>query len=183
MHTFRNMSQLNDWLLAKGVDTSSWGKNGSKTVTHLWQEYTRGEVSFQDSPPLRRVNVVQLNIRRDNQVLIEAAQEFCDGRLRHRNQPPSEKMKPGESYIDAALRCCQEELGVSPERVQIIPDTHKIIDVETESISYPGLKTQYTFHIVDATIKNLPESAFWKENEVKDKGDPIRRHYWVWQTV
>ncbi|MCP4423240.1 MAG: NUDIX domain-containing protein [Chloroflexi bacterium] len=181
MKNFENVKGLQKWLHTHNIDTSLWGEGNAKTINNLWDELTGGEIAIQDDPPLRLVNVVQILIRKGKRLLLEAEQEFGDGQRRFRNQPPSEKMKPGENYVDAAVRCLQEELAVSTEDATLLTKTYKQIQRDSDSLSYPGLKTVYTFHIVEAQVKGLPEEDFWQDNQAYGGGDPVRRHLWIWQ--
>jgi hypothetical protein len=123
---------------------------------------------------------VQVIIRRGQQVLLEAEQVMENGSHRFRNQPPSEKLKPGETYLDATRRCLQEELGALPEAIHISPETHSVHTERRDSSSYPGLLTEYTFHRVEAQVDGLQETSFWRENTAVSQGDPVRRHLWEW---
>lgn len=181
MKNFENADDLQKWLNTNGVDTSLWGEGNAKSVDNLWDEWISGEIMFQERPLLRQVNVVQILIRKSKQLLLEAEQELDDGQRRFRNQPPSEKMKPGESYTDAAMRCLQEELGIRAENITFLTGTYEQLQRESDSLSYPGLKTQYIFHMVEAQVKELPDKNFWRDNQAYGSGDPVRRHLWAWR--
>jgi ADP-ribose pyrophosphatase YjhB (NUDIX family) len=181
VNTFLNEQQLQAWLKAVGVNTALWGEGQAKTVGHLWVELDCGEAKLIDDPPLRLVDVVQIIIRRGKQVLLEVKQELDNNQVRFRNQPPSEKIKAGEDYSTAALRCLVEELGVKETAVTILHDTYTTTESETDSLSYPGLRTRYTFHLVEAIVSGLPNAAFWCENKAHGEGDPIVRHWWAWR--
>jgi ADP-ribose pyrophosphatase YjhB (NUDIX family) len=181
VNIFLNEEQLETWLTAVGVNTVLWGEGQAKTVGHLWAELDCGEAKIIDAPPLRLVDVVQIIIRRGKQVLLEVKQEFDNDQVRFRNQPPSEKIKAGEDYSEAALRCLVEELGVKETAVTLLHDTYTTTESETDSLSYPGLKTRYTFHLVEAAVNGLPDESFWCENKAHGEGDPIIRHHWDWR--
>ncbi len=181
LNSFQSEDQLQDWLNKVNIDTSLWGEGNAKTVSDLWNEIVCGEAAVQLIPPLRLVDVAQIIIRRGKQILMEAKQEFENGQIRFRNQPPSEKIKAGENYTDAALRCFYEELGVAETAVTFHHDTYTQIESETDSLSYPGLKTRYTFHIIEAEVNGLPDEDFWRDNAAFDAGDPIKRHHWTWR--
>jgi hypothetical protein len=103
MLKFETIDQLNDWLTAKGIDTTCWGSGGAKSVENLWCELAEGESQLQDEPPLRLVQIVNVLIRAGNRLLVEAGQEFGESQYRYRGMPPSEKLKPGESPVQAAI--------------------------------------------------------------------------------
>ncbi len=178
---FRDVAALGAWLMAQGVDWTAWGTGNAKSLADLWRELEEGETVLQERPLLRVVNVVQVIVRRDDWVLLEAEQEFGDGQRRHRNQPPAEKIKPGEDYMAAAARCLQEELDVAPGQIQLFPETHRLTETYTHSPSYPGLPALYNLHVVEAAVSGLPARDFWRDNRSFAAGDPVKRHKWVWR--
>ena len=126
-------------------------------------------------------STVSAVIRRGRQVLLEAEQIMENGSHRFRNQPPSEKIKPGETYVEAAYRCLQEELGIPSVRIQLLPESYTSRTELLDSYSYPGLLTEYTFHLVEAKVPGLPDEPFWRGNEAVLVGDPVKRHRWEWR--
>jgi len=178
---FHSINELEEWLVDSQVDTTFWAEGNAKSLENLWEEYASGEVEFMEDPPRRIVDVVQIYICRGRQVLIEAEQELENGRRRFRNQPPSEKIKPDETYLQAATRCLQEELGLPLLAVSFLQDTYTCRKETTDSLSYPGLITEYTFHTVRAKVEGLPDEEFWRENTAVKAGDPVVRHLWVWR--
>jgi hypothetical protein len=178
---FQSSKELAHWLTARGIDLTQWGRDGAKTLENLWDEYASGEVAFHDDPPLRIVEVVQVLIRRGKHVLLEKEQEFGNAQRRSRNLPPSEKLKRGEHYIEAAVRCLNEELGLARDEIAFIGSAYEKVTHVRESPSYPGLRTQYTFHSIEAVAKGLPNRDFWRENAPFSGGDPVKRHLWAWQ--
>ena len=99
MILFRNIEQSIELLISNKIDISSWGKCGAKTIQDLWAEINSGESQIQDNPVMRILPVTQLIIRNaSGMILVETEQVFADGRTRHRNIPPSEKMKLGENF-------------------------------------------------------------------------------------
>lgn len=177
-HYFADAAELPAWLAAAGIDTGDWGQGAAKGIDDLWQEYATGETAFRDDPPTRVVDVAQVIIRRGDRELLELAQEFADGRRRTRLQPPTEKLKQGETPVAAAWRCLDEELGLRDGEVAL-DGTGQLIEEEADSPSYPGLPTRYVFHVFEATAETLPDEDFYRDNAAPD--DPIRRHYWGWR--
>jgi 8-oxo-dGTP pyrophosphatase MutT (NUDIX family) len=177
---FDTQAQLRIWLQQQNIDLTQWGHGPAKSLAYLWRELQNGDTLIQEQPPLRVVNVVQVIIRRGDLVLLEKAQEFGNGQRRFRNQPPSEKMRAGEDYLAAARRGLLEELGLQPEQITLFPDTYRQRHTITESPSYPGLPTRYTFHQIEAAVSNLPTTDFWHDNDSYEKGDPVKRHHWAW---
>lgn len=172
---------LQAWLAVQGIDCSEWGLGTTKTVDNLWTELVKGEILLVDNPPLRVVQVVQVVIRQGSRILIEVEQEFADKRRRARHYPPSEKMAAGESYVAAAMRCLKEELDVDRPRVELLLSTYQQRVSEKDSLSYPGLKSRYLFHVVEAKVEGLPSTEFWTLEDNVEPLDPVRKHHWVWQ--
>ncbi|MCP4420732.1 MAG: NUDIX domain-containing protein [Chloroflexi bacterium] len=183
MNQFVNRNALEVWLSKHNISYDGWGQNSSKNLDHLWQELEAGEVRLEDNPPLRVVDVVQVIIQQGKQILVEAEQEFFNGQRRFRNQPPSEKIKPGETVLDAARRCLLEELDVLPANVVINLENKQQHQTNTNSISYPGLPSQYNFHLLEAAVSDLPQDDFWRENKAGGEIDPVKRHRWAWQPL
>ena len=180
MSPINDVQTLESWLVQQGIDTTIWGMGAAKTVHDLWLEIESGETILQNDPPLRQVRVTQMIIRRGSKVLIEEAQAFKRGGLRQRNRPPSEKMRPGEDYRQAARRCLREELGVPPERITLLDETYEQTVYQDVTTSYPGLQTRWQFHRVEAVVSGLPADAFVTDEDATNINDPIMRHFWVW---
>ncbi len=183
MNQFENMDALAAWLGKHDIGYERWGHNSSKSLGNLWQELRAGEVCLQDNPPLRLVDVVQVVIRQGEQILVEVEQEFFNGQRRYRNQPPSEKIKPGETVFDAARRCLQEEIGIPAKDIALNLASHQEYQTNTNSISYPGLPSQYNFHLLEAAVSDLPKDDFWHENKAGGVIDPVKRHRWAWRPL
>lgn len=177
-----SLDALKGLLAAHGVDISGWGRGEAKQVEHLWAELAVGEAQLQ-AEPLRRVlpGVVQVIIRRGDRILIEAEQVMQDGRRRARNIPPAEKMLPGESSVEAAIRCLQEEFAVGREDIEIVEAGAATRQDERMSQSYPGLLSRYTFHQVEARVRGLPRTGFWTTERADGTEGAVRQHRWEWQ--
>ena len=95
-----------------------------------------------------------------------------DGRVRPRNRPLSEKMRPGETVENACRRGVFEELGLKlgdRDRVEMILETYQREEQERDSFSYPGLLTRYVLHTMVASVRGLPSSDFCTQ---EDEGKP-----------
>lgn len=181
MSQFATKEELERWLRARDIDVSGWGQGAAKTISHLWTEIHKGESIMHDDPPLRILQAVRVIVRRGDRILIEAHQGFATGRRRERGWPPSEKMHPGEHYVEAALRCLREELGVEDEGARLRQETYRRNVLEEVAQSYPGLRTRYTFHIVEAVVPGLPHHDFQTRELASGPGEPISVHYWEWR--
>ena len=183
MEDISTIAELKAWLQAHEIDFEAWGANATTSVANLWAEINTGEARMEANPPRRLVEVARVLIRRDDQILIEVGQEFVNGQTRQRNSPPSEKMRPQETYVAAARRCLTEELGLSPESITIFKERYQRKVREKESESYPGLMTRYVIHVVEATSPGLPEGPFCTKEEASGPGDPVKRHHWEWKPI
>lgn len=180
-NTFDTIQELQQWLEARDVPLSQWGVRDRKTIYDLWTELNRGETVLADDPPHRRLHVAQVIIRRGDDILIEVEQEFQRGGRRRRERPPAEKMRPGESVVEAAVRCLEEELGVTADDVNVLVETYRQVSHEGSSQSYPGLRSRWHFHRIEAEVAGLPSTNFVTEESDSNPTDPIRRHFWAWR--
>lgn len=180
MPNFENIGQLKSWLAAKGIDISHWGAGEAKTVENLWAEIVEGETEIQEDPPLRLVRLVNVMIRQGNRLLVETTQEFGENQQRQRENPPAEKIKPGERPVETALRCLREELQVDSARVEILAVSSEPQLKMSDSPSYPGLRTCYLRYDVEAKVTGLPQESFQTTETAHDDGDPVRSHRWEW---
>lgn len=176
-------AELEAFLRRHGIAVEFWGQGEAKTVQDLARELRDGDSVLTVDPLRRRVRVAQVEIQRpaadgDLLVLVEAAQIFGDGRRRERGLLPSEKMRPDEEPVAGALRCLEEELGVDPERVEVLPGIAETTQ-EGDSPSYPGLVTRYVFYRVSVRCEGLPTEAW--ESEEQAAGDAVTRHLWEWR--
>lgn len=183
MITFKNVSELEAWLTASGIDTTGWGTGGAKTVENLWSELAEGESELHAAPPRRLVRIVSVNICRGRRTLVEVGQAFGENQYRYRDMPPTEKLKPGEKPVEAAIRCVQEELEASPDRVTILSTAAEPEQTIQESQSYPGLTTQYIRYQVEAKVTGLPRQPFSTLEAAHDDGDPVKSHQWRWKPL
>ena len=181
MTIFNSVAALEKWLKANGVDTSTWGTGNTKRLVDLWNEVIAGDTQLLSNPPTRTVNMVQIRIYRGDCVLTEIEQEFGNGQRRKRERLPSEKIKQGEHYLDAALRCLQEELAVLKKNVIFEKAADQPAIKHSDSPSYPGLNTRYTIYQVEAHVKGLLNSDFWVENVAYGPADPVKQHQWGWR--
>lgn len=177
---FKSIEQLQKWLNSKEIDYSQWGKDNTKTIQNLWTEICQGESLIQDFPPLRIIQVVQILIRRGGKILVEDKQDLGNDGHRYRGMPPSEKIKPGENMMNAAIRGIEEELQVKRKDITKVLSSIKEKKETRESNSYPGLNTRYIIYEVEAEINNLPEQDFWTSESIDNHTDPVTRHQWKW---
>lgn len=184
MLIFPTSGALAAWLHTHQIDTTTWGQGAAKTVEDLWRETQQAESALYPEAPLRRVQVVELFIEMAGRQLIEAEQRLVSGQVRRRNQPPSEKMLPGEDPIATARRCLAEELAITDAaQIHFPPQQIHERQLLVESASYPGLVTQFTFYRVTAQVQALPDTPFTTTNAAHHHGDPVVAHHWRWQAL
>ncbi len=184
--TFPDPKSLEHWLVTHSIDTSLWGKGQAKSVLDLWLEIENSETTLEESTQpaatlLRRVQVVELRIERGHQLLLEAEQELANGEYRQRNHLPAEKIKPGETPLDAARRCLIEEMAMrEDDLVEVTIEVNTSREAVRLSPSYPGLSSHYL--IFQATILDLhlPNVDFLTPNRAHAEGDPVKAHHWRW---
>lgn len=172
--------ELRDWLAGKRIPVDRWGKGSAKRVTDLWSELDSGESVLTDPPLERHLSFVSLVIRKGGRRLTETGQLLATGETRRRDWPPGEKMHPGEDAVAAALRCVEEELGVSRASCRIVRRASEESTEEKVSPSYPGLLTRYSMHQVEMEIDNLPETAFTTVEAATSGDAAVKEHYWDW---
>jgi len=180
MYKPENIHQLESWLISKVVNIAQWGTGAAKSVQDLWNEIASGESQLEDNPPQRVVEVVDVIVRAGNRILMEGKQQFSDGRQRYRGIPLSEKIKPGESHVDAAIRGLKEELQVNSSDVKVLEASLQPQLILEESQSYPGLRTKYVVHKVEVEVDNLPGQDFWTYESQSNHDDVVKRHQWHW---
>lgn len=173
-----DIQELKALMHAHQIDLSRWGNGTAKSLDDLWREISSGEIYMQLNP-FRRVltGVVSVVIRQGDKVLVEHEQVLADGRHRKRDILPSEKMKYGESYLEAVQRCLQEELHIDPLQTEILHTTYQQKREFRDSGSYPGLLSEYIIHTVEVRVKGLPDTDFWTSEHNTMEG----QHHWVWK--
>ena len=92
---FDSVNMLAFWLHAYEIDIVHWGQANAKTVDDLWQELMLGECRLQECPIMRLVDVTNVLVQQNGLLLREVGQELRNGRVRHRDSLPAEKMLPG----------------------------------------------------------------------------------------
>ena len=178
------VDDLRTYLTAHGVDATTWGgQTSSKSLTCLLTEILAGETLLQcvDGEPLRQVSVVSVEIKNNQgQRLFETEQRLPTGVVRQRHLLLSEKLLPNESWAAASRRGIREELGsVLPTnaRIEVLDDTYESRTETRTSGSYPGLKTQYLCHKVEARVSGLPDGSFVTTEQ---RPDGLLQSSWSW---
>ena len=179
---------LGAYLMRFGIPVNNWGQGAAKTVQHLFSEITNGDCELvqEESGLVRRVHVVNISVFAkfdgNKHTLIEDRQVFNEGtpqeRMRQRRDlggAVSEKIHSSENPDAAVPRALNEELGVGGT---IGFDKTGSEDVDRDSPSFPGLRTQYRAHHYNVTlIGDQIHKEGYKEVQ------PDKTTYFVWNDV
>lgn len=180
MHDSTSEENLRKLLIDHGVDCSTWSETqGSHSIEDLVREIERGECLVRRRAIRYMQGVVLMTIKKEGLVLIEVGDERPSTGRRPLNRYPGEKMRPGEDYQDTVKRGIKEELGIAPERIRILTETHKTSERICCSSSYPGLITIYPLNHVDVQVNGLPDADFTTEEQ--NELESIT-HYWSWRS-
>lgn len=183
----KGVEDLAVWLAIHGMDVTTFGEGVAKSVAELLDEIQNGESTLQvvDGRPLRIVRVLNLLVcNSKGEVLVEEKQVRPDGTVRQRGLPLSEKLMAEESWRRAVDRAVAEELGSmlpNKPKVTIREDTYQEVVEVSESVSYPGLLTQYQCHQVEVVVEGLPETCSFMTREAKPSG--FLELYWSWRNM
>ncbi len=165
---------LEEYLLLAGVPVELWGKDGTKTISHLVEELRVGDCLL--NGPVRTIESVAVDVFYKGLRLRELKQVFKDGRVRHRTLPwgsVGEKLRPGETPNSGLWRALSEELkvdGFSPCRYK------GEVYLVSPSGSYPGLlsKNTQTRYVV-----YLRKQDFKPEGYIERQSDKTTYFDWV----
>jgi len=181
--------ELRQLLTSHGVDVSAWARGNAKTVASLFTEVQEKETTLLVSggTVTRQLTVMQVAVRdprHKDRVLVEASQVLPDGRERRREVLLAEKMIDGEDWQDAALRGIAEELGSvlgDALHVRLRTESHAVRTAAHDSPSYPGIRTEYTIHRVDADVEGLPVDVDGFETREPRPGGKELLTRWEWR--
>ncbi len=174
-----SLEELGEALHVANISTGSWGVGKAKTIGHLFDELRAGEarlVRTSEGKLRRETEVVCLEIAKEGRVLKEIYQLFYEsGRTRTRtlDTTTGEKMRPGETPLEALRRLVREEFPVLQCQT---PDSFEPLEVRTreaESESYPELTTRYVLHFFTVELQ-LPLPDF-----VVQEADKMSAYAWV----
>jgi hypothetical protein len=155
--------ELGAYLAQFRLPLDSWGKGNAKEIAHLLAEINSGDCKLveEEGNLIRRVHFVNISViaEFDGKIhtLIEDRQVFNEGapqqRIRTRRElrgAVKEKMYRSENQDDAVTRAIREELGLQ-SKVNFVKTYSE--DIDKESASYPGLRSQYRAHYYLAYLK------------------------------
>jgi len=172
---------IQEVLDSHSVPVEEWGLGSAKTLGHLIAEVASGESVLEvgeDGKVYRKIKVVGVDVFFNSfsgrLVLKEDRQVFNDGRQRRRDDLAAsitEKVKPKEDVIHAALRALDEELGFKG----VVVDYDRNFETKGESTAFPGLTTELQISVFATKIH---------ADQFKEKGyieaQPDKTSYFIW---
>jgi len=176
--------EFRQYLVSHNVPVEEYGKDGYKTIGHLYTEIKEGEtiLTEEDGGLVRRVEFVGAKViykaPEGTLWLYEAKQVFKDGRTRVRNNMPysaAEKFKAGEDLNEVLVRGMEEELGIHVDPSQFAFYNKKEVENNDD---YPGIRS---FHIGHEYIVNLNKEQYKPEGYIERQDD--KDVYFEWRPI
>eukprot|EP00928_Gymnodinium_smaydae_P020352 TRINITY_DN17867_c0_g4_i1.p1 TRINITY_DN17867_c0_g4~~TRINITY_DN17867_c0_g4_i1.p1 ORF type:complete len:778 (-),score=158.85 TRINITY_DN17867_c0_g4_i1:186-2474(-) len=155
--------ELRQYLIENKVDPEIYGKGPAKTLAELSAELTKGESSLmvqKDGVVVRIVDVVVLHITKAGvaEVLVEAQEKLADGTINRLERLPGAKRRPDEHMFTAAQTLLRRQLQMDENCVTIDNTNTKLVEMEKDSLAYPGMKTIYRKRIISAELYKPSDS-------------------------
>mmetsp|Transcript_73026 Transcript_73026/g.237457 ORF Transcript_73026/g.237457 Transcript_73026/m.237457 type:complete len:773 (-) Transcript_73026:133-2451(-) len=182
------------------IDHSVFGQGKAKTLAQLAAEVVSGACRLMldatsHKKLVRVVDVVVFRLKspegsggRKSRLLIETEECFSDGRKRDTVRLPGTKKEPHENAKTTAQRILQDMLDIPLQSIQFDLSSAVRYEEETDSPSYPGVRTVYRKAIVDASVKEgdeavlkkigLPAFSAWSVKG-KDKDGNTKTFQWM----
>lgn len=142
------------------IDITVFGKGEAKSLTKMAEEVAIGAARLMldasaHKKLVRVVDVVLLRIYTDktkSKMLIETAEQFPDGRKRSIARLPGTKKEPHESSRETGERILKDLMNMADCQISFDFDGKEVFEEESESPSYPGVKTVYRKEIVEGFV-------------------------------
>lgn len=177
-----NLSSIDDieiLLALFQINPNNW----IKSVSALFNEIKNGEriLEIVDGKLHSRVNGVVIKCFHTNGhgekfQLFEEKQVFKNGQTRERGHRfVAEKLQPGETPEQGALRGLAEELQISGPEVQIMQLFEENKCEMRESLDYKGIQTLYNTYVFTCEISDF----HYKNQYVEDQEDKQTFFSWV----
>lgn len=167
--TGADLAIFSSMLQDHNIDTKLFGVGKAKTLDQLAAEVRSGAARLMldatEHKKLVRVSdivVLRLRCADGSRLLIETEERYPDGRKRETNRLPGTKKEPHENTKQTAERILAEMLSMSTMMVQFKFDTMERYEEETESPSYPGVRTVYRKEMVDGIVSSPDASVMAK---------------------
>mmetsp|Transcript_60102 Transcript_60102/g.127332 ORF Transcript_60102/g.127332 Transcript_60102/m.127332 type:complete len:789 (-) Transcript_60102:190-2556(-) len=185
-------------LVDHNIDPLQFGKGQAKQLEQLAGEVRSGAARLMldatsHKKLVRVVDVVVLRIRspdKDRRLLIETQEKYPDGRLRETLRLPGTKKEPYENTKQVAVRIVQDMLGMPAHAVEWDLKRVERHEEETESPSYPGVRTVYRKEMIEGVVNlktsdelakvGLPNFDTWNAS---DKAGNTKFFQWMTDNV
>lgn len=165
------LKMFSTMLVDHNIDVAQFGKGKAKTLEQMASEVENGAARLMldataHKKLVRVVDIVLLRIRSpdtEGRLLIETEEKFPDGRQRETLRLPGTKKEPYENTKQVAERVLQEMLGMPADAVNWnLTTVVERCEEETESPSYPGVRTVYRKEILEGVVQLTDEKALEK---------------------
>jgi len=153
------LKMFSSMLMDHNIDVAKFGQGQAKRRDQLASEVRSGSARLMldatsHKKLVRVVDIVLLRIRSpDNgRLLIETEERYPDGRKRETNRLPGTKKEPYENTKQVAERILQDMLNMPCNAAKFELTRVERHEEETESPSYPGVRTVYRKEMVEGVI-------------------------------
>jgi len=152
---------IGQMLRSHNIDTAQFGRGEAKTLEHLAAEVQSGTARLMldatgHKKLVRVVDVVLIRLyeqtMEQEKILIETGEQYPDGRRREIPRLPGTKKNPHETLRESAARLLRELTGFVEGTVDFYFDEKEVYEEETESPTYPGVRTVYRKEIIEGIV-------------------------------
>jgi len=149
---------LEKYLEDHGIDCDKTLGDGRKRLDALSMELIKGESSLVHNhigEVCRIVDDVLLVLRdpHSGRLIVEVEEAKADGTTTDIKRLPGGRRRPDENQFATAKRVLRKQMHIDPDYVDIVANTVRVLEQESESPSFPGLLTLYRKRIISANIR------------------------------
>eukprot|EP00747_Dinoflagellata_sp_TGD_P203476 gnl/TRDRNA2_/TRDRNA2_77105_c0_seq1.p1 gnl/TRDRNA2_/TRDRNA2_77105_c0~~gnl/TRDRNA2_/TRDRNA2_77105_c0_seq1.p1 ORF type:complete len:357 (-),score=60.89 gnl/TRDRNA2_/TRDRNA2_77105_c0_seq1:40-1110(-) len=171
--------QLQVFLEACNVDTSSFGQENARTLEGYSRELMMGESALMrdaEGGAVRLVDIVVLKIvdPLTSRILVQSRQKYPDGTMKELNRLPGTKRRPEENHFVTAQRILSRQLHIDANLIHFKKD-FDFYEQEALSVNYPGLRSVYRKCVITA-FAQMPESSKEVSQEVCFRAEILHGH-------
>jgi serine/threonine protein kinase len=154
-------------LAEHNIDISQFGKGEAKSLPQMASEVASGSARLmldasEHKKLVRVVDIVLLRIYNQAnkaKILVETAEQYPDGRKRNTGRLPGTKKDPHESSKETAYRILKDLMNMGDCKISFDYDAKEVFEEESESPSYPGVKTVYKKEVIEGYIVDTDKDA------------------------
>eukprot|EP00746_Dinoflagellata_sp_MGD_P128972 gnl/MRDRNA2_/MRDRNA2_63247_c0_seq2.p1 gnl/MRDRNA2_/MRDRNA2_63247_c0~~gnl/MRDRNA2_/MRDRNA2_63247_c0_seq2.p1 ORF type:complete len:455 (+),score=96.11 gnl/MRDRNA2_/MRDRNA2_63247_c0_seq2:114-1478(+) len=160
---------LSETLLAKGVEVSSYGHDGKRTLDEFRAELTAGTARLmqRDDALVRVTQMIVVRLQSpDGLLLVEVSQTPEGGSRQEVNQFPRKRCKMNEDKLQVAASILQA-VNMDMGSIDVALGEQRML--EEQSSAYPGLTMLCRQHIVNAFIKTADTQQPGKAKHTKGR--------------